>query len=371
MLHHTHSYLIWRSSMIHKIIVERIKKNVGERKCVFYGKYDQYMYELRENGIIVQDVYTGNLSLLADPNGKYIDHNELLDKSDQYYVIIPFILGDGTNQKNNMEKFGYVRDKDYTFLVSDSQFVMNGSSYDITDENLNSIQGKCDKVSISIKGFGNTVTFGNNIKVSKQLKIVIHGNDSTVHIGDNVVVKGEKMFLHILRDDSEIIIGNKSVLTSGEITCIGAHTSFIVNEGTTFGADFIASLNEKTRIRIGKDCMFSLNIIMYAGDGHSLFDVETSKNINSIVPDGKRFCKEIILGDHCWVGVRATILSANIGQGSIIGAGSVVKGRYPNNCAIAGSPARIVRKNCCWARRNMSQNIDDCNGYVEYTEELM
>jgi len=54
--------------------------------------------------------------------------------------------------------------------------------------------------------------------------------------------------------------------------------------------------------------------------------------------------KGIVINDDCWIGAKATILDGTlIGKHSVIAAGSVVKGIFPDNVLIAGTPARIVR----------------------------
>lgn len=59
----------------------------------------------------------------------------------------------------------------------------------------------------------------------------------------------------------------------------------------------------------------------------------------------------IVIGDHVWVGADVFVLpGSTIGDGSIIGAHSVVKGRMPNNCTIAGNPAQVRRQNVAWER---------------------
>lgn len=55
----------------------------------------------------------------------------------------------------------------------------------------------------------------------------------------------------------------------------------------------------------------------------------------------------------------------NIGNGSIVGAKSVVKGQFPNNCSIGGNPAKIVRRDCAWARDIVTEDIKKC-GRDEY-----
>ena len=55
--------------------------------------------------------------------------------------------------------------------------------------------------------------------------------------------------------------------------------------------------------------------------------------------------KEVSIEDGCDIGVGATILpGVRIGEGSIVGAGSVVNKNVPPYCVVAGVPAKIIRK---------------------------
>jgi acetyltransferase-like isoleucine patch superfamily enzyme len=52
---------------------------------------------------------------------------------------------------------------------------------------------------------------------------------------------------------------------------------------------------------------------------------------------------EISIGQGAWIGARAILLSgAHIGEGSIVGAGCVVREEVPAFSIVAGNPARIV-----------------------------
>lgn len=54
--------------------------------------------------------------------------------------------------------------------------------------------------------------------------------------------------------------------------------------------------------------------------------------------------KPVIIGDGVDIGVNATILpGVKIGEGAIIGAGSVVTKNIPEYAVVAGNPARILR----------------------------
>lgn len=52
---------------------------------------------------------------------------------------------------------------------------------------------------------------------------------------------------------------------------------------------------------------------------------------------------EIIIGNNVHIGINCTILlNTVIGDNCIVGAGSVVRGRFPENSVIAGNPAKVM-----------------------------
>lgn len=53
----------------------------------------------------------------------------------------------------------------------------------------------------------------------------------------------------------------------------------------------------------------------------------------------------ISIGDDCFIGMNSIILKGTtLGNNVIVGAGSVVHGSFPDNCIIAGNPAKIVKR---------------------------
>lgn len=69
-------------------------------------------------------------------------------------------------------------------------------------------------------------------------------------------------------------------------------------------------------------------------------DLERIKRTKSnIIPT------KIILRDGCWIGNHAIILpqAEEIGENSIVAAGSIVTKKVPANVVVAGNPARIVK----------------------------
>lgn len=54
--------------------------------------------------------------------------------------------------------------------------------------------------------------------------------------------------------------------------------------------------------------------------------------------------KGINIGDNCWIGSKVTFTDgSSIGNRCVVGAGSVVTKKFPDNVLIVGSPAKIVK----------------------------
>lgn len=54
---------------------------------------------------------------------------------------------------------------------------------------------------------------------------------------------------------------------------------------------------------------------------------------------------DVVIGNNCVIGVRAIIMpGVTIGDHTIVGTGSIVTKSFPNNCIIAGNPAKILKE---------------------------
>lgn len=114
----------------------------------------------------------------------------------------------------------------------------------------------------------------------------------------------------------------------GHIT-IGADCGI---SGTTFCS--MVEVTIGNRVQVGANCKIMDN------DQHSLDPVERSKDIRDNV--GKR---PVRIGDDCFIGASSIILKGTtLGKNCVVGAGSVVHGEFPDNCVIAGNPAKIIRR---------------------------
>lgn len=56
--------------------------------------------------------------------------------------------------------------------------------------------------------------------------------------------------------------------------------------------------------------------------------------------------RPIVIGEGCFIGANSIILKGTVlGNNVVVGAGSVVSGKFPDNVIIAGNPAKIIKQN--------------------------
>lgn len=65
-------------------------------------------------------------------------------------------------------------------------------------------------------------------------------------------------------------------------------------------------------------------------------------DLNTPIKDQGGYFEKIIIGENCWIGNTALIM-ADIGEHSIIGAGSVVVDKIPPFSIAVGNPAKVVQ----------------------------
>jgi acetyltransferase-like isoleucine patch superfamily enzyme len=106
--------------------------------------------------------------------------------------------------------------------------------------------------------------------------------------------------------------------------------------------------NDYSLITIGDATTISLDVVLLT------HDYSISKGLKLLDPSlNGRFLKPISVGNNCFIGMRTIILpGTSIGNNVIVGAGSVVKGKFPDNVVICGNPAKIICSTEEWAKRH-------------------
>ncbi|WP_081818910.1 acyltransferase [Arthrobacter sp. UNC362MFTsu5.1] len=150
------------------------------------------------------------------------------------------------------------------------------------------------------------------------------------------------------REGSSITIGSRFVAVSwASFQVIGVnHPAVIrtVQPGATLvigddcgmsGATVVAA----TSIRIGNGCLIGANATIVDTDFHPIHSEE--RRYDSMPPALEKHA--VVIGKNVFIGANSIILKgSNIGDNSVVGAGSVVSGSFDRNSIIAGNPATIV-----------------------------
>lgn len=168
------------------------------------------------------------------------------------------------------------------------------------------------------------------IKMGKGVKIIgmpiidLRGNCS-ISIGSNVLLNSRNRgYFGALYSPVKLFVDNeKALIKIGNNTrihgsCIHAYRS----------------------IEVGNNCLIAANTIIVDSDGHEIFPSQISKRLIT-----KKEGIPVVIEDNVWIGLNCVILKGvRIGEGSIIGAGSIVRESVPSFSVVMGNPAGVVKR---------------------------
>ncbi len=176
------------------------------------------------------------------------------------------------------------------------------------------------KTTIKLRGRNNRLLIGENVCIT-HCEIRLDGSDNLIEIGNNVRFSGGKIYL---------------VGTCGQHIRIGADTTV---EGAYLLVDEAASID------IGRDCMFSTEIILRTGDKHSILDVASGERVNR--------ARDIRIADRVWIGRDVQVLKGTVLQPeTVVATRSLVSRAFEEGeCVIGGVPAQIIKRGVRWDRR--------------------
>jgi acetyltransferase-like isoleucine patch superfamily enzyme len=143
----------------------------------------------------------------------------------------------------------------------------------------------------------------------------------TLKVGNSTIVEGSILFD---RNDAAVLIGDRTFIGASSIVCA-------------------------EKIEIGNDVLISWGCTIVDHNSHAT-DWASRKNDVVAWGQGKKDwsgvnMKPIKISDRVWIGFNSIILKGvTIGEGAIVGAGSVVTKDVPPYTIVAGNPARIIRE---------------------------
>jgi acetyltransferase-like isoleucine patch superfamily enzyme len=160
---------------------------------------------------------------------------------------------------------------------------------------------------------------------------------SKIRFGHNAQIE----FLNAIRGKIDLSIGKgstfkceKKLRVDGPIY-LKAVNGGLLNIGSNCYFNRNCSITALNKINIGNGCMFGNNVVVV--------DHDHIMSYNGALNEFK--ISDVNIEDGVWIGANSTILSgAKIGTGTIIAAGSVVKGECEAHSLYAGVPARFIKK---------------------------
>lgn len=196
---------------------------------------------------------------------------------------------------------------------------------------------------IDDQGQRNQVLIPANVRGT--FKVTIKGDDNIVRIGATSRFRGAR--IDVEGNHCEIVIGERCFLV-GDYRCLNDRCVLHIGDDTTSLGSRV-HLHEAGAVTIGRDCMFSGDTRIGNSDVHSVIDLATQKRING--------ARDVRIDDHVWLSFGVVVMKGvHIGAGSVVGACSVVTRKLPAHCAAGGSPAKVLRTNVTWNRKQLPED---------------
>lgn len=153
---------------------------------------------------------------------------------------------------------------------------------------------------------------------------------------------GSKTNYWYIGESSKFIIKGTCRMAKGVRLKLFDNSKIIIGNHFTSNANLLISCANK--VIFGDDCLLGWNITIMDNDGgHTIINEGCSQ---STIKN-----KEIVIGNHVWIGAESSILKGSVvSDGSIVGYNSFVCGLKTNNtkCLIIGSPAYVKREQISW-----------------------
>ena len=357
-------------------LAKHVAQKANGRKIVTYGQSSEFNTLLSKFfGLAVAFTLTEDAG--KTDNAKSFLPQAVFYKSSEFFVV-SVLASYKAEFASKLEKTGYRNLEDCIFRAHKAIVLkdLDLSNNRYEDVYGNTIEGWSGVISsVVLRGCNTHVVIGKSVLKTENLSLDL-GSNVFVSFGEGCRINSEfKVTTFGCSGSSEVVFGKDCRLTSGQVRIFNhpARSSIRVGNNTTFETNLELHANVGKKLIIGNDCMISHFVELWAGDGHTVFDVNTGKNINSDYDRLPDYKNRLVIGDHVWIGKGVFILHGTvIASGSIVGARSVVKGVFSNNCVIAGNPARCVKKDVAWSRDMMATNMKrDCGDiiYVAKTKE--
>ena len=139
----------------------------------------------------------------------------------------------------------------------------------------------------------------------------------------------------LVRNHGRITIGERLLMYGGTVRCeLVADPGGVIEIGDRVFINYGVSISAHQLVKIGSRCQIGNYTLLMDNDYHQAGDKTMLGQ-----------SRPIILEEDVWLGARVIVLKGvTIGQGAVIGAGSVVTRDIPPRSVAVGQPARVVKR---------------------------
>lgn len=178
------------------------------------------------------------------------------------------------------------------------------------------------------RSVGRGVVFGRNMTLRHPHKISI-GDGSVFDDGSTLDAKGPS--------NEGIHIGSGVYLGRGSsLICKNGNIS--LGDRVNIGA--LCTVFSSNALAIGADTIIAAYCYFLSGGEYDYRDATPFSKQSGMKTEGP-----LVIGAHCWIGARVTVLdAATISDHCVIGAGAVVNKPIPANSLAVGIPAKVIRQ---------------------------
>ncbi|MBR4475316.1 MAG: hypothetical protein IKP05_01375 [Alphaproteobacteria bacterium] len=193
----------------------------------------------------------------------------------------------------------------------------------------------------------------------KGLKVEFHGHNSIVEIHEPCQFKNCELKMKsnctIKIEETKYLINNlKTENIMQDNTTVEIGKNFLC-----CGLTMILADEPNLTVKIGKDCMFARNCVIFPSDSHSIFN-ENGTLIN--------LGESVVIGNHVWLGLNVSVLKGSIipdncvvGYNSVYTKASIKYYKVADTnlgAVFAGAPAKVVKTNINWSKANPCYRVE-------------
>jgi acetyltransferase-like isoleucine patch superfamily enzyme len=182
------------------------------------------------------------------------------------------------------------------------------------------------------------------VSIIKGLKIINHGRDNEIFIGDFVKIKKSTIILN--GNNNKILIKDSSYLNQIELYTEDSNNEIVIGSRTSLCGKAHFAAIEGTKIHIGDNCLFSSDLHFRTGDSHSILNMQ-GERINK--------SQDILIDDHVWIGTKVTCLKGvHVAKDCVVAACTTLCKNYDiTNAIIGGVPGRIIKTDINWCKERI------------------